>query len=257
MYHLLFLYFDSKRLMSCLVCLVFIITFVWTSFAESMEGHPDKNTSKPIIVIDPGHGGHDFGVQGSEKNTEKHIAMTMAHMLATCLEGKYNPILTRTGDYWLDIPSRTSMANHLGAALFLSIHTGGSFLHKADGMTLFYYSDDISLQPESLIVSELSISDELTETTWNYIQNEHQLKSKRFAEMVQTKIAGNKNLSQSNVYEAPLMVLSGANMPAILIEIGYLTNPVEEKKMSDKSWMSNFAREICIGIDKFFEKEQE
>ena len=79
---------------------------------------------KKIVVLDPGHGGHDTGAEGPDNSQEKNVTLKMATALATELKKEYKIEFTRTGDYGLDIPGRTNMANHMQADLFISIHTG-------------------------------------------------------------------------------------------------------------------------------------
>ena len=118
-----------------------VIIFVCALTSESSPEKMIFGKQKKIIVIDPGHGGYDNGAQGPDETFEKNVSLTLARILAEELGNTYRVILTRTDDYWLDIPARTATANHVAADLFISIHTGGSYLHKASAMTLYYFKE--------------------------------------------------------------------------------------------------------------------
>ncbi len=252
-------YRGTKEQAHCLPCepgrylvvlaLVFMLIGAMTTvgIAETQIFEEQKRT----IVIDPGHGGHDKGARGPEGTLEKTVALSLARLIATELENKYRVVLTRSDDYRLTIPSRTSTANHLEADLFISLHTGGSFLHKANGITIFYFKE-ISGPTLTLDTARARpLKNGNTQTPWNNIQSKHKATGKVLARLIQKCL--NEQI-KSKVQGAPLMVLEGADMPAILIEIGYLTNPAEEKKLNNTSILSDFARGICNGIDNFFSK---
>ncbi|MBT8358976.1 MAG: N-acetylmuramoyl-L-alanine amidase, partial [Deltaproteobacteria bacterium] len=93
------------------------------------------------VVLNPGHGGHDHGVKGPAGTLEKNVTLGLAQLIRDQLKKKYKIILTRSDDYWVDIPGRTAVANHKKADLFISIHAGGSFLHQAKGINIFYYKE--------------------------------------------------------------------------------------------------------------------
>ena len=212
---------------------------------------------KKTIVIDPGHGGYDKGAQGPDGTFEKNVTMELARVLAAELEKTYKVILTRTDDYWIDILKRTAMANHLNADMFISIHTGGSFLHQASGISLYYYekisTSALMLETQSMEGSKNSNFKEL----WSNIQGRHQKNSKIFAERILNSLKkkiGKTVEYNAEIQGAPLMVLEGADTPAILIEIGYITNPKEEKSLNDINVLSDIAEKIKNGIDDFFER---
>ena len=207
---------------------------------------------KKLIVIDPGHGGYDTGAQGPEGNLEKTTTLSFVLMLADELGEKYRLHLTRADDYRLEIPGRTAVANHLNADLFISIHAGGSFLHKASGISIFYYNE-IS-DPARATETESSARTEAgdTQISWNHIQNRHKTTSSVAAQLIRRRLLDSVKPNKIRIHSAPLMVLKGADMPAILIEIGYLTHPAEEKKLQDSKALSELAKSISKGIDDFF-----
>ncbi|MDY6793435.1 MAG: N-acetylmuramoyl-L-alanine amidase [Thermodesulfobacteriota bacterium] len=211
---------------------------------------------KKTVVLDPGHGGDDHGVQGPAGTLEKEVALSLTKLMASRLQKDYQATLTRSGDYRIDIMNRTAMANHLKADLFISIHSGGSFLHQAKGINIFYFKQLSGLALETGTDSSKQKNEGRSLTLWNNIQAKHIASSKKLAEIMQKHLNSQLDFSISNIQQADLMVLKGADMPAILIEVGYLTNPGDEKKLQNPEVLSAFARVICSGIDDYFQKSK-
>lgn len=228
------------------------------TFPVTTEANPKKmrfHLQKKTIVIDPGHGGYETGGRGPDGTFEKSVTLKFAQVLAEELGKTYKTMLTRTDDHWADIPARSAAANHVDADMFISIHTGGSFLHQASGMSLYYYKktskSTLTLDPDS----SKEFKNDNTEVSWANIQDRHQQNSKILAELVRDRI-GRQTQYKPEIQGAPLMVLEGADMPAILIEIGYITNPVDEKSLHDIEVLTQIAKAMKNGIDDFFEKLQ-
>ena len=227
------------------------------SIVQAKSNRLDFQIQEKTIVLDPGHGGYDKGAEGSDGTFEKNVSMEFAQVLALELKKTYHVILTRKDDYWVDILTRTAKANHLNADMFISIHTGGSFLHQASGLLLYYYekSSIPALMPEmkSLEESKDSNFNEL----WSNIQIRHQHNSKLLAERIlkdlKEKVDEQVEYS-ADIQGVPLLVIEGADMPAILIEIGYITNPKDEKSLNDINVLTDIAEKIKKGIDNYFEK---
>jgi len=225
--------------------------------SQPLQATPEKPIfakQKKTIVLDPGHGGHDNGALGQEGTFEKNVTLELARTVAAELENTYHVILTRTDDYFLNIPTRTSMANHANADLFISIHAGGSFLHQASGITLYFFNaiSKSVLTPDTDSSNPLETIDH--QSPWSDIQNRHQPSSKILANLLLNRITEQTLFKKGEILGAPLKVLEGADMPAVCLEIGYITNPVEEKSLQDISVLSNIAQSIRNGIDDFFEK---
>ena len=221
------------------------------------EANPKKLSSgkqKKTIVLDPGHGGHDKGAQGPDGTFEKNVTLNLARMIAAELKKTYRVILTRTDDYWLDIPARTATANHVDADLFISIHIGGSFLHKASGISLFYFKEISGSTLWLETDPSKPLKSNTTQAPWSNIQNRYQKTSQVLAELLLNRISEQTIFIASEIQGAPFLVLEGADMPAILLEIGYITNPADEKSLCDISVLSNITKGIRNGIDDFFEK---
>jgi N-acetylmuramoyl-L-alanine amidase len=244
-------------------CIVIILLFFMMpthfTIARAASNKFPSQMKEKIIVIDPGHGGYDKGAQGPDGTYEKAVTMEFARLLAAELEKTYKVALTRTDDYWVDIMKRTAVANYLKADMFVSVHTGGSFLHQASGISLYYYerisASAFMSEPEPMKASGSSNLNEI----WSDIQDRHQKDSKILSERILYNLKDRRGENIENTAEiqgAPLLVLEGADTPAILIEIGYITNPKEEKSMNDIVSMSFLAQKIKKGIDDYFENVQ-
>ncbi len=240
----------SSRIKYFSAFIIYLI-MVLCAFAPCVNAEFSTFNNKKIVVLDPGHGGYDEGATGPEGTYEKTITLNLAQMIATELENKYRPVLTRTEDYSLDIYDRTAVANHLEAELFVSIHVAGSFLHKANGITVYYFKE--KLDPNVNFEGTASKNDKTdsSQYAWNNIQKKYIKKSRAFAELMQLQISDKIKQAETKMHGAPIALLSGADMPAVLIEIGYISNPDEEKRMNDPEFLSEFAKVICETISNF------
>ncbi len=236
----------STRCKTC--CPLFVIYAAIAAFlisytvpAAASNTRRISNTGA-IIVIDPGHGGHDKGVRSPSNILEKDITLTIARHLKTELTPQYKVFLTRTDDYQLDSASRTSHANHRNADIFISLHAGGGFRHQTDGFKVFYHKS-ANHDPDSAT----SRKDQ-----WTQIQKRHQTNSQTLAELIAREIKGRFNPADVRVKGAPLFVLEGADMPAVLVECGYLTNPTRAEAMHQKKFSRTLAGSIKAALDAFW-----
>lgn len=215
-----------------------------------------ENRVQPTIVIDPGHGGRDKGARGPDGTLEKNVTMTLANLLAEKLTGKYRPVLTRNDDYEPGIAERTSIANADRASLFVSIHTGGSFKYKTRGIKIFFFKKFSDNESQSGKAGSYTIEGHEIQVPWDGIQKKHMIASKEAAEAIHDRLSKTTQFPAVQVLDAPILVLTGADMPAVLLEIGYLTDPIEEKKLNNNKYLSYLAQEIKKGIDDFFQKRE-
>jgi N-acetylmuramoyl-L-alanine amidase len=220
------------------------ISFITTPAAVAAK-QIITNKSQKTIVVDPGHGGHDIGARGPDNTMEKDVALRLAHMLSEELGHKYKTALTRTDDYHIDLDARTAVANHLKADVFISIHTGGSFLRDTDGIVIFYFKE-IKEQPASR-----GLYSPAADNIWHRLQIKHIKASSLLAESIKKSIYEHQVYPKVILQSRPLLVLEGADMPAVLIETGYLTNPSEEKKFNNLTYLQGLVKCISMGIEKF------
>jgi N-acetylmuramoyl-L-alanine amidase len=209
-----------------------------------------------VIVLDPGHGGDDIGARGPEGTLEKAVALELARILAAQLQHRYRVVLTRTDDSRMSLENRTASANNRKADLFISIHTGGSTAHSTSGTTVYYYQP-FSEQTRSLPPAD---SDAAANTAapilWDRVQSRYTEKSRNIAGLINAHFNTSGAAGESRIAGAPLAVLKGADMPAILIEFGYITNPAEEKLLQDKRFLIGLALAVHQAIDEYFEQDR-
>jgi N-acetylmuramoyl-L-alanine amidase len=203
---------------------------------------------KKIIVLDPGHGGQDSGAKGPDKTLEKKVVLELARKVAAELEPEFKVVLTRTDDYHVDLYNRTAIANHIKANLFISIHTGAGFTHSTSGTALYYYQN--FNRTDNGQVPPATDKNPHQPLLWKNIQIKYVEQSQALARIVAGRI-GKGTTGLIRVEGSPLTVLQGAAMPAVLIEIGHITNPTEEKKLRDQRFLLELAGQISSGIEEF------
>ena len=237
---------------------IFIMIFtliVCTSISLEKANPQNVNSGKKTIALDPGHGGYDKGAQGVNGTLEKSVTLALSKMIMMELKNNYTVILTRSDDYWVDAYNRAGIANHSEADIFISIHMGGSFLHQTNKTSICYYREFSDQSADSGNFQNRPPIDRDVQTDWTDISKRHETTSRLLAERIQQTLDSEATFTNIEVKGAPLMVLEGADMPAILIELGHITNPAVEKSFKDNRILSTTARKIKRGVDAFFESE--
>ncbi|NNF97802.1 MAG: N-acetylmuramoyl-L-alanine amidase [Desulfobacteraceae bacterium] len=207
---------------------------------------------RPAIVIDPGHGGNDSGAAGGSAGVEKDICLTLAQMIYIELESTYRIVLTRNADYTPELFTRTQTANQSKASTFVSLHTGASVQPHANGVTVFYYSHP-ALRPSS--PSDTTTGAEglnsLGPTHWEHAQWRYLSGSQKLAGMVGEHLSNDLTDVPVTVQGAPVAVLAGANMPAVMVEIGYLSHPKEARNLKNRDTLEVYAKSISSAVQAF------
>jgi N-acetylmuramoyl-L-alanine amidase len=241
---------SQRRLQLISLLLLASVSLATRALAQDVSLSHDLLGHK-VVVVDAGHGGHDPGAVGPSGLAEKDVALVLAKKIRDALAVNYTVYLTRDGDYWLDIEKRTAVANYYRADVFISLHAGGSLHHNAQGTAIFYYGPGTGqgLSPEP--VAPVGDGGQ-TLHSWDQIQLRHTAQSKRLADLVHDQLVARFNPVDRGIDRASCLVLKGADMPAVLVEIGYITHPAEEKELGDPSFMSAVAEAIGQGIREFF-----
>lgn len=227
--------------------------FLTAGANESIAKQPLFEAYMRVIAIDPGHGGDESGAKGPNGTTEKAVTLRLAKILAAELQREYRVVLTRTDDNQVDLEMRTALANHNKADLLISLHTGGSFVHSTSGILIFHYQDLAEVSRKRSENTRIREQDQNRPILWDRVQDRYLEKSRVLAGLIDTRLNSLEVVTESRVQGAPLRVLQGANMPAIIIETGYITNPTEEKKLNDQRYLTDLASAIHQGIDEYFE----
>jgi len=226
-------------------------------------------SSKKRIVIDPGHGGHDPGAMGPNKLCEKDVVLDVALKLKKILseDPNFEVYLTRDRDVFLKLEERTAIANSKNADLFVSIHANASPRKDAKGIETYFlnWTDDmgsmkvaarenqISLKKMRSMKKEMDVLDiELADLKRDHKRDE----SNKLANYIQMTMTGEMNRNYSHITDlkvkwAMFYVLFGAQMPSVLVEVSFISNPLEEKLLSKNSYREDLARSIASGIKRY------
>jgi N-acetylmuramoyl-L-alanine amidase len=211
------------------------------------------------VVIDPGHGGDDRGVVGPNGATEKDITLAVARRLETTLEGRLGMrvLLTRTEDRIVPIDQRTALANNNKADLFISLHANGSFRPSLAGATIFYaaFERDDAEAGTVLGGGELPAvgggTRSLDLVLWDLAQVRHVDRSAAFAGVLQQQFRNRVPLSDRPIQSSPLRVLESANMPAVVVELGYLSNPEDARRLGNADAQGTIAQTMFEAVQRF------
>jgi N-acetylmuramoyl-L-alanine amidase len=236
------------------VLLIFLILIIRPAAGSAEEFFP--GALPKTIVLDPGHGGHDAGARGPGGALEKTVSLNLARKIADGLKDRFRVILTRTDDYWLDIPERTAIANTAGADLFVSLHTGASFLHQQSGISVFFFREASERAPAAEIMAAPPPEGGDSAVVWDTVQSGHLKSSRELARLMHRYLSHPAPSGQGSVQGAPMLVLRGADMPAVLVEPGYLTNPVEEKMLTSPEALALVAEKVGNAIIVFLKKSE-
>ncbi len=218
------------------------------------------------IVIDPGHGGEDSGAVGPSGTKEKDVNLAIAKRLFNLLSKRpgVNVLLTRTDDTFVPLAERTAIANKIRADIFISIHANAASRRKAAGVETYFLSleasDDEARRAAAFENGVIRLekgsadkepADDLKAILWDLTQAENLKESSKLAEIVQERLSDTIDVEPRGVKQAPFIVLVGATMPAILVEVGFITNPEEEKKLSLNTFQDKIAYSILESIESF------
>ncbi len=216
------------------------------------------------IVIDPGHGGHDTGTIGPNGLEEKDLVLEVGRRLGKLLETRLGAevVYTRKNDTFIPLETRTAIANQQRADLFISIHANSSHDPDARGVETYYLN--FTSSPEALevaarenAVSEKSIY-ELQDLVKKIALKEKIEESREFAGDVQESLhtglsAKTPAIRNRGVKKAPFIVLIGANMPSILAEISFVSNPTDEHRLETGEYRQRIADSLYRGIAKYID----
>jgi N-acetylmuramoyl-L-alanine amidase len=217
------------------------------------------------IVIDAGHGGHDTGTIGPTGLMEKDLCLDVALRLGKIIKQRLpgaDVVFTRPDDSFIPLEERTSIANEAHADLFISIHANSSQDHGARGIETYYLN--LKGSPEAMevaarenAVSQVGIHD-LEDLIKKIARNEKIDESREFAEDIQTSLSQrvqktSKTVKNRGVRKAPFVVLIGADMPSILTEISFLSNPADEQLLKKPEHRQRLAEGLYQGVASYLQ----
>lgn len=228
-----------------------------------------KSTKGKLIVIDPGHGGSDSGAVGNGLK-EKNVVLATSKKLGALLTKRgYKVLYTRSTDVFINLRSRTAFAAKKNADMFISIHANAapnaSSALKMSGVETFFLSPARSERSKNAAALENrgDLEDMNTfskQTFLNFLNREKIISSNKLAIDIQSYMLSSvkKGFSSRDggVREAPFWVLVGATMPAVLVEMGYITHPQEGKNLGKSAYQDRIAQGIANGVDAYFQKNK-
>jgi N-acetylmuramoyl-L-alanine amidase len=241
---------------------------------KAKEKAPDREKPARVarlatIVIDPGHGGEDPGALGRHGSREKDITLTIARRLKELIDAEPNmrAVLTRDGDYFLPLHQRVDKARKLRADLFVSVHADAWIKPNAHGSSVFALSEKRATSEAARWLAKkendadlvggvnLDVKDKyLAQTLLDLSQTATIDHSLRLGSAVLRELGGVNRLHKPRVEQASFAVLKAPDIPSILVETAFISNPDEEKRLNDEAYQDKLARAILGGIRDYIAK---
>lgn len=215
------------------------------------------------VVLDAGHGGRDPGAIGrlglKEKGVVLDVAQRAAQQLRDC---GLDVVLTRSSDEFIPLAQRAAIANEKKADLFVSIHANATASRWIEGFEVYYLTEAVDDDARALAAAENTAPEieeqdfrqsllSLKATLWDLIYTENRREAIELAYAISRRVSKKMNLGMLGVKGAPFAVLKGTRMPAVLVELGYLSNKEGERKLRDTEYRQRIAEAIAEGIMDF------
>jgi N-acetylmuramoyl-L-alanine amidase len=232
---------------------------------------PDKSDKRPVVVIDPGHGGVDNGTQaGGGDIMEKNLVLGFGLALRDRIEksGKYRVVMTRTDDTFIPLGDRVKVARSESAALFVSIHADALRRGEGDaqGATIYTLSDKATdseaerladAENKSDAIGGVNLSDEPTEVAdilIDLVQRETKTFSNRFARILMGEMKTTVRMHKHPLKSAGFRVLKAPDVPSVLVELGYVSNKGDLEHLVSENWRNRTVGAMAQAIDAFLAK---
>jgi N-acetylmuramoyl-L-alanine amidase len=213
------------------------------------------------IVVDAGHGGDEHGARGPRGTLEKDVTLGVARRLKAAIEARMGArvILTRDADQTVGLDERAAVANNNKADLFISLHANASVRDTAAGAEVFYLSlGDYGPQAQRVAQGEseaLAVfgggTRDIDVILWEMAQARHIEASADLAAAVEASLRQRVPMSPRAIQQAPFRVLVGANMPAVLVEMGFITNPEQERQLASEAFQSTIVQALVDSLARF------
>ena len=228
-----------------------------------VEGPADA--SRPLVVIDAGHGGHDPGAPGPNGEREKDLTLALALAVRDALlaDGHVRVALTRSDDRFLALTERSGIASRMHASLFLSIHADAAEVAGATGATIYTLSDKASDALAGAVATRENRADTINgvsldgkgDTVAQFLVDLSQARTRRnsqaFAALVRREGQGHIPFRDVPEQQAAFVVLKSLDLPSALLEAGYVSNPVDVRAMTSRPWRDAFGKAVARAIAIF------
>ncbi len=237
--------------------------------AKAKDGQSDKLLRMITIALDPGHGGEDPGAIGSAGSREKDVVLAVAKRLKTKLEEQNNirVMLTRDADYFVPLQTRVSKARKVQADLFVSIHADAFVDRSARGSSVFVLSEKgasssaarwlAKKENEADLIGGLNLrtrDKQLAGVLLDLSTTAQINDSLKLGNVILKELGGINRLHKGSVEQAGFAVLKAPDIPSILIETAFISNPDEEARLTDENYQNELAAAIVKGIKKYLAK---
>jgi N-acetylmuramoyl-L-alanine amidase len=232
---------------------------------------PPLEKAKPqrpvTVVIDAGHGGEDPGAKGRRGTYEKHVTLAVARKLKALIDAEpaMRAVLTRDGDYFIPLAARVDKARRVKADLFVSIHADAYLLPHARGSSVFALSERgatsaaagwlAKRENDADLIGGVNLDGKdryLAQTLLDLSQTATINDSLRVGRAVLSELGGINTLHKPHVEQAGFAVLKAPDIPSILVETAFISNPEEEKRLGDARYQGELARALLEGIKRYF-----
>ncbi len=244
--------------------------------ALGQEESSRESSSQPsrvikTIVIDPGHGGLETGAKGKFGTLEKDVSLDISLKLKAIIERNlaFRVVLTRDKDVDVSLDNRAAVANNNRADLFISIHANSSYRKGAKGPETYFlsqkatdeearrlaYLENTSAELEEGIASDSG--EEIKMILWDMAQKFYLKQSSRLAEFIQRELNVLLRTMNRGIKQAPFKVLTGVACPAVLVEVAFISNPVEEKKLGNQEFQRRVAQSVYSGLVNYIKRESQ
>jgi len=227
---------------------------------------PERQPGIRTIVLDPGHGGTETGAIGASGTAEKDLTLVLAQALKRRLEARLpvRVVLTRDEDADLPLDTRTALANQFKGDLFVSLHLNSSIGDGAHGAETYF----LSMQASDAAAASAAAAEnapapgagegpeedplyDLQLILWDLAQSHHLAESQRLAGLIQEELNTTLSLRDRGVRQAPFRVLMGAAMPAVLVELGFLSNSQEEARLQDPAYRAELVEALVRAVTRY------
>ena len=238
--------------------------------AEAVPSRSARKSAKAVtIMLDPGHGGEDPGAVGARGSMEKNVTLSIARRLRERIENDpvMNAVLTRDGDFFVPLQTRVQKARRAKADLFVSIHADAWIKPEARGSSVFVLSEKGASSAAARYLAQkeneadkvggvnFTVADpHLARTLMDLTQTATQNDSMKLGKSVLTNLGSVNALHKPSVEQAGFAVLKAPDIPSILIETAFISNPEEEKRLNDEEYQEKLAEAIMRGIRQYLAK---
>ncbi len=239
---------------------------VAATFVLPAHAVPALRPVQPLIVLDPGHGGKDPGAIGVSGTYEKHIALAAAQELQRQLRatGKMRVELTRTKDVFIPLPERVAIAQRKGASLFVSMHADALLDHSVRGASVYTLGEHATDAQTAALASKENSSDrfatgglhatspEVSRILASLVREETRAGSARMAQQVVGSLGQDTRLLQNPSRQAGFVVLKAADIPSVLVEMGFMSNAQDEAALRKPEHRARVAGAMKRAIEAYF-----